>query len=177
MLIMVCYFKRICVINQAEDPSHVTRSSSPAHDRAREFPGMIGFSAWLRIRAQPWNPCQPRNSASASTWQWQSWSWIVDTQIQAISHDDDQMFKQQNEMPKLTINIVMDSHMYWKTEQLVKVRKCFRYNRQKTWLFIIVQPQNTNSSLMTDRLAVQYFCVILAFNTSHSPFHLDLSQS
>ena len=26
------------------------------------------FSAWLRIWAQPRNPCQPRNSASALTW-------------------------------------------------------------------------------------------------------------
>ena len=51
----------------------MTRSSSPAHDRAREFPGMIGcFRAApkFRIRAQPWNPCQPRNSASASTCIW-----------------------------------------------------------------------------------------------------------
>ena len=42
MLIIVCYFKKICGINQTEKSSHVIRFSSPAHDRAREFPGMIG---------------------------------------------------------------------------------------------------------------------------------------
>ena len=47
--------------------SHATRCSSPAHERTREFPWMISSSAWLRIWAQPRNPCQPRNSASAST--------------------------------------------------------------------------------------------------------------
>ena len=36
------FLKKICGINQAEDPIHVAWSSSPAHERAHNFPGMIG---------------------------------------------------------------------------------------------------------------------------------------
>ena len=40
MLIMVCHFKKICGIKQAKDWVNMTQSS-PAHEHAREFPGMI----------------------------------------------------------------------------------------------------------------------------------------
>ena len=69
MLIMVCYFKTMCGINQAEDrvtwPDLLHRRTSAL----ASFQEWLVVSAWLRIRAQPRNPCQPRNSASASTWQ------------------------------------------------------------------------------------------------------------
>ena len=64
---MVCYFKRICGINQAEDrvtwPDALHRHTIAL----ASFREWSVVSAWLRIRAQPWNPCQTRNSASAST--------------------------------------------------------------------------------------------------------------
>ena len=64
---MVCYFNKICGINQAEDrvtwPDLLHRRTS-ALTSLREWSVV---SAWLRIWAQPRNPCQPRNSASAST--------------------------------------------------------------------------------------------------------------
>ena len=76
MLIMVCYFKKICGINQAEDwvtwPDHICRHTSAL----ASFREWSVVSAWLRIRAQPRNPCQPCNSASASTWKW--WIWACD---------------------------------------------------------------------------------------------------
>ena len=73
MLIMVCYFKRICGINQAED-----RVTWPdlLHRHTITFASFREWSvvsAWLRIQAQPWNPCQSRNSASASTCSHASW--------------------------------------------------------------------------------------------------------
>ena len=68
MLIMVCYFKKICGINQAEDlvtwPDLLHRHTSAL----ASFREWSVVSAWLRIQAQPRNPCQPHNSASASTW-------------------------------------------------------------------------------------------------------------
>ena len=68
MLIIACYFKKICGINQAEDrvtwPDFLHRHTI-ALVSFREWSVVSG---WLRIRAQPRNPCQPRNSASASTW-------------------------------------------------------------------------------------------------------------
>ena len=68
MLIMVCYFKKICGINQAEDlvtwPDLLHRHTSAL----ASFREWSVLSAWLRIQAQPRNPCQPRNLASASTW-------------------------------------------------------------------------------------------------------------
>ena len=67
MLIMVCYFKKICGINQAEDrvtwPDLLHRHMSAL----ASFREWSVVSAWLRIRAQPRNPRQSRNSASAST--------------------------------------------------------------------------------------------------------------
>ena len=67
MLIMVCCFKKICGINQAEDratwPNLLHRHTSAL----ASFREWSVVSAWLRIQAQPWNPSQPRNSASAST--------------------------------------------------------------------------------------------------------------
>ena len=68
MLIMVCYFKRICGINQAEDrvtwPDLLHWHTIPL----ASFREWLVVSAWLRIRAQPWNPRQARNSVSASNW-------------------------------------------------------------------------------------------------------------
>ena len=79
MLIMVCYFKRICGINQAEDrvkwPDLLHRHTIAL----ASFREWSVVSAWLRIRAQPWNPCQPRNSASASTWSGGGRSYIFRT--------------------------------------------------------------------------------------------------
>ena len=73
MLIMVCYFKKICGINQAKDrvtwPDLLHRRTSAL----ASFREWSAVSAWLRIWAQLRNPCQPRNSASASTcllWQY-----------------------------------------------------------------------------------------------------------
>ena len=67
VLIMVCYFKNICGINQAEDrvtwPYLLHRHTSAL----ASFREWSVVAAWLRIRAQPRNPCQSRNSASAST--------------------------------------------------------------------------------------------------------------
>ena len=67
MLIMVCYFKKICGINQAEDqvmwPDLLLRRTSAL----ASFQEWSVVSAWLRIWAQPRNPCWARNSASAST--------------------------------------------------------------------------------------------------------------
>ena len=62
---MVCYFKRICGINQAED--RVTWPDLlPRHTIAlASFREWSVVSARLRIRAQPRNPCRARNSASA----------------------------------------------------------------------------------------------------------------
>ena len=64
---MVCYFKRICGINQAEDrvtwPDLLHRHTiALVSFRERSV-----ISARLRIRAQPRNPCRARNSASAWT--------------------------------------------------------------------------------------------------------------
>ena len=67
MLIIVCYFKKICGINQAEDRVtwlDLLHQHTIALVSFREWSVV---SAWLRIRAQPRNPCQPRNSPSAST--------------------------------------------------------------------------------------------------------------
>ena len=59
--------KKICGINQAEDrvtwPDLLHRHTITL----ASFREWSVVSAWLRIRAQPRNPCQPRNSASAST--------------------------------------------------------------------------------------------------------------
>ena len=67
MLIMVCYFKKICGINQAEDrvtwPDLLHRYTS----QLASFREWSVVSARLRIRAQPQNPCQPRNSASGGS--------------------------------------------------------------------------------------------------------------
>ena len=65
---MVCYFKRICGINQAED--RVTWPDLlPRHTIAlASFREWSVVSARLWIRAQPRNPCRARNSASAWTW-------------------------------------------------------------------------------------------------------------
>ena len=80
MLIMVSYLKRIFGINQAEDrvtwPDLIHRHTIAL----ASFREWSVVSAWLRIRAQPWNPCQPRNSASASTWLCAGW-----TQLRRIS--------------------------------------------------------------------------------------------
>ena len=61
-------FKKICGIYQAEDrvmwPDLLhCHTSALASFREWSF-----VSVWLRIRAQPRNPCQPRNSALALTW-------------------------------------------------------------------------------------------------------------
>ena len=65
---MVCYFKRICGINQAEDrvtwPDLLHRHTIAL----ASFREWSAVSARLRIRAQPRNPCRARNSASAWTW-------------------------------------------------------------------------------------------------------------
>ena len=65
---MVCYFKRICGINQAEDrvtwPDFLHRHTIAL----ASFREWSVVSARLRIRAQPRNPCRARNSASAWTW-------------------------------------------------------------------------------------------------------------
>ena len=57
MLIVVCYFKKICGINQAEDrvtwPDLLLRHTSAL----ASFRKWLVVSAWLRIRAQPWNRC------------------------------------------------------------------------------------------------------------------------
>ena len=64
---MVCYFKRICGINQAEDrvtwPDLLHRHTIAL----ASFREWSVVSARLRIRAQPRNPCRARNSASAWT--------------------------------------------------------------------------------------------------------------
>ena len=81
MLIMVCYFKKIFGINQAEDRvmrpdllhQHISALAS-----LREWSVV---SAWLRIWAQPRNPCQSHNSASASTWKCRISVWISGTKI------------------------------------------------------------------------------------------------
>ena len=69
---MVCYFKRICGINQAEDrvtwPDLLHRHTIAL----ASFREWSVVSAGLRIRAQPRNPCRARNSASAWTWLWSS---------------------------------------------------------------------------------------------------------
>ena len=56
---MVCYFKKICGINQAEDrvtwPDLLYRCTSTL----ASFREWSVVSAWLRIWAQPRNPCQP----------------------------------------------------------------------------------------------------------------------
>ena len=67
MLIMVCYFKRIGGINQAEDRVTWPDLLHPHTIALASLREWSVVSAWLRIRAQPWNPCQPHNSASAST--------------------------------------------------------------------------------------------------------------
>ena len=68
MLIMVCYLKKICGINQAEDRVTWPNLLHQHTSALASFREWSVVSAWLRIRAQPRNPCQPRNSASASTW-------------------------------------------------------------------------------------------------------------
>ena len=64
---MVCYFKRICGINQAEDrvtwPDLLHRHTIAL----ASFREWSVVSARLRIRVQPRNPCRARNSASAWT--------------------------------------------------------------------------------------------------------------
>ena len=69
---MVCYFKRICGINQAEDrvtwPDLLHRHTIAL----ASFREWSVVSARLRIRAQPRNPCRARNSASAWTWLYDS---------------------------------------------------------------------------------------------------------
>ena len=62
-----CGWDLLLTLNQAED--RVTWPDLPhQHTIAlASFREWSVVSAWLRIRAQPWNPCQPRNSASAST--------------------------------------------------------------------------------------------------------------
>ena len=69
------YFSLLCYLelrsNQAEDrvtwPDLLHRHTSAL----ASFREWSVVSVWLRIRAQLRNPCQPRNSASASTW----WVW------------------------------------------------------------------------------------------------------
>ena len=72
---MVCYFKRICGINQAEDrvtwPDLLHRHTIAL----ASFREWSVVSARLRIRAQPRNPCRARNSASAWTWCLQRSDW------------------------------------------------------------------------------------------------------
>ena len=67
---MVCYFKRICGINQADDrvtwPDLLHRHTIAL----ASFREWSVVSARLRIRAQPRNPCRARNSASA----WTCWN-------------------------------------------------------------------------------------------------------
>ena len=74
---MVCYFKRICGINQAEDrvtwPDLLHRHTIAL----ASFREWSVVSARLRIRAQPRNPCRARNSASA-------WTWLIGLKTQAI---------------------------------------------------------------------------------------------
>ena len=67
MLIIVCYFKKLCGINQAENQATWPDLLHRHTIALASFQEWSVVSAWHRIRAQPRNPCQPRNSASAST--------------------------------------------------------------------------------------------------------------
>ena len=96
---MVCYFKRICGINPVS-PARCRFQHSARRRLAEKlginqaengvmWPDLLHrhtialasfrewsvVSAWLRIGAQPWNLCQPRNSASALTWLMSCQAW------------------------------------------------------------------------------------------------------
>ena len=59
--------QKICGINQAEDRVTWPDLLHQHMSVLASFREWLVVSAWLGIRAQPRNPCQPRNSASAST--------------------------------------------------------------------------------------------------------------
>ena len=115
---MVCYFKRICGINQAED-----RVTWPdlLH---RHTIALVSFREWsvvsarLRIRAQPRNPCRARNSASAWTW----WMILEVVQVQPESFNLSQYHIQYcSDWSKIWTN---PADTPWKNHIIMTLKQC-----------------------------------------------------
>ena len=127
MLIMVCYFKRIWGINQAEDrvtwPDLLHRHTIAL----ASFREWSVVSAWLRIRAQPWNPCQPRNSALA-------WTCLINFPENRYSMESNNKYQIKREIPRpisstveeFVIEIIWEFFLLWSSCGMPNI---------ETWLF------------------------------------------